>query len=142
MAVLRSLAPLVPLAPIVVALAGLAACGSDGAAPADLGLSPAGAAGQQIALERGCGSCHGVNGEGGVAPAFQGLVGRTVELRDGETLVADEAYVIESIVDPNAKRVEGYSIPMPQVNLSDEELASIVAYIDELADLPAASEAP
>lgn len=138
MATVRSFAPLIP---VVVAVLGLAACGADGAEPADLGLSAAGRAGQDLAIEKGCGSCHGINGEGGVAPAFQGLIGRTVTLNDDTTLVADEAYVIESIIEPNAKRVDGYSLPMPQVNLSDEELASIVTYITELSQ-PATTEAP
>jgi cytochrome c oxidase subunit 2 len=138
MPTLRSLAPLVP---VLVAAFGLVACGADGAEPADLGLSAAGRAGQDLAIEKGCGSCHGINGEGGVAPALQGLVGRTVTLGDGTTLVADEAYIIESILQPNAKRVDGYSLPMPQVNLSDEELASIVTYIAELPQ-PATTEAP
>jgi cytochrome c oxidase subunit II len=138
MAALRSLAPLVPL---VVAVVGVAACGADGAEPADLGLSAAGRAGQQIAIDKGCGSCHGINGEGGVGPAFQGLVGRTVALDGDTSVVADEAYVVESILDPAAKRVDGYALPMPQVNLSDEELASIVTYIAELSQ-PATTEAP
>lgn len=138
MATLRSFAPLIP---VVVTVLGLAACGADGAPTADLGLSAAGKAGQDLAIEKGCGSCHGINGEGGVAPAFQGLIGRTVTLSDDTTLVADEAYVVESIREPNAKRVDGYSLPMPQVNLSDEELASIVTYITELSQ-PATTEAP
>lgn len=138
MATLRSLAPLVP---VLVTVVGLAACGADGAQPADLGLSAVGRAGQELALDKGCGSCHGVNGEGGVAPAFQGLLGRSVTFADDTTLVADEAYVIESIVEPNARRVDGYSLPMPQVNLSDDELASIVTYIAELSRA-ATTEAP
>lgn len=138
MATLRSFAPLIP---VVVTVLGLAACGADGAPTADLGLSTAGKAGQDLAIEKGCGSCHGINGEGGVAPAFQGLIGRTVTLNDDSTIVADEAYIVESILEPNAKRVDGYSLPMPQVNLSDEELASIVTYITELSQ-PATTGAP
>ena len=138
MATLRSLVPLIP---VLITVVSLAACGADGAPTADLGLSPAGKAGQDLAIEKGCGSCHGINGEGAVAPAFQGLIGRTITLNDDSTVVADEAYVIESIREPNAKRVDGYSLPMPQVNLSDQELASIVTYITELSQ-PATTEAP
>lgn len=142
MATLRSLAPLVPILVALAAPIGLAACGADGAELADLGLSDAGVAGQELATDKGCGSCHGVNGEGTqAAPAFQGLFGSTVELKDGTRVVADEAYLRESILEPNAKRVDGFQIPMPQVNLSDEELDAIVTYITELSQ-PATTEAP
>jgi cytochrome c553 len=129
------------LLPTVAALAiALSACGSDDSAVA---LTPAGEAGRDVTIENGCASCHGTNGEGNVGPAFVGLFGSTVELDDGTTVVADEAYIIESIKDPGAKRVEGYNLPMPQTNLSDDEIASVVDYIRELAT-PAtdATEAP
>jgi cytochrome c oxidase subunit II len=126
----------------VVAVAVAAGCGADGSGRADLGLSAAGSDGQDVAIERGCGSCHGVNGEGGVGPAFQGLAGSSVAFDDGTTAVADEAYLIESIRDPNARRVDGYALPMPEVNLSDAEIASIVAYITDLGALTPTTEAP
>ncbi len=71
--------------------------------------------------------------ENGIGPDWEGLYGSTVTLDDGSTLVADEAYLLESIVDPDAKKVDGYSIGMP-VNdaLSDEDIASIIAYIQSL----------
>ncbi len=120
----------------VVLLAGLGACATDGggSAPTDLGLSPAGEAGWQLAREKGCASCHGSNGEGGIGPAFAGLYGRQVELQDGTTVVADEAYLTRSIKDPNADKVAGYNLPMPQTNLSDAELASILDYLRDLGN--------
>ena len=133
MALARSVAPLLPVfVPVVVTLS---ACGADGAASSTLDLTPVGEEGRQVALTRGCASCHGLNGEGGVGPAFVGLLGRTVQLDDADPIVADEAYIVESIVDPNAKRVDGYSLPMPDVNLSDDEIASIVAYLTEVSTL-------
>jgi mono/diheme cytochrome c family protein len=117
---------------VMAVSAGLAACGGDG--DAAIQLSPAAAEGRQVALQKGCASCHGTEGEGRVGPPFQGLYGSTVELQDGSTVVADEAYIIESIVDPNAKKVAGYALPMPQTNLTDDEIASIVTYIRELAE--------
>jgi cytochrome c oxidase subunit 2 len=127
-----------PLCTAVVAVAVLllAACGTDGAAGLD--LSPAGEAGRQIAEQQGCASCHGVNGEGKVGPPFTGLFGSTVQLDDGSTTVADEAYLIESIKDPQARKVDGYALPMPETNLSDEQIASIVDFIRELSE-PAGS---
>ncbi len=88
--------------------------------------------GAQLAQDYGCRSCHREGG-GGIGPDWEGLYGSTVTLDDGSTLVADEAYLLESIVDPDAKKVDGYSIGMP-VNdaLSDEDIASIIAYIQSL----------
>lgn len=121
-----------PLIPILIALTGvLMACGSDGEVTLD--LTPAGEAGRQVAQGKGCAACHGGNGQGGVGPTFEGLFGKRVEFDDGTTIVADEAYIVESITDPAARRVDGYTLPMPETNLSDDEIASIVTYIRELS---------
>lgn len=112
-----------------------AACSGDGgSAPSDLGLSPAGEAGWQMAREKGCAACHGSAGEGGVGPAFVGLYGSQVDLQDGTTVVADDAYIERSIKDPNADKVEGYNLPMPQSNLSDAEIATILDYLREIGE--------
>lgn len=136
---MTSLRPVASLIAVMAVSVGLAACGGDGDAAIE--LSPAGAVGRDLALQKGCASCHGTDGEGRVGPPFQGLFGSTVSLDDGTTVVADEAYIVESILEPNAKQVEGYALPMPQTNLTDDELASIVDYIRELA-APADGAAP
>ncbi len=111
----------------VVALAG---CGSGG--DEDLQLSPAAAEGRSIAQESGCVSCHGADGGGQVGPAWKGLAGSTVLLADGSTVVADTEYLTRSITDPDADLVEGYTVRMPTNTLSAAEVASVVAYIEEL----------
>ena len=65
-------------------------------------------AGQQLFQTLGCVSCHGANGEGGRGPTLAGLFGREVRLGNGQTVRADEAYVRESILNPQAKLVEGF----------------------------------
>lgn len=110
----------------------VAACGSDGGS--DVALSPAAEEGREIVRTNGCAACHGRNGEGGPGPSFVGLYGSTVELEDGETVVADEAYLVESIRDPSAKVVDGYGFPMPENNLSDEQIQAVIAFIRELAE--------
>jgi cytochrome c oxidase subunit 2 len=100
----------------------------------DSGLSME-AAGQQIFERRGCSSCH--SGEPDArGPALAGLFGQTVALEDGQTVVADEAYILESIVEPNAKIVQGYPAIMPTYEgmISDEGLFQLVAYIKSLSD--------
>jgi cytochrome c oxidase subunit 2 len=114
------------------------ACGDDGTS---LDLSPTAAEGRRIANSRGCSGCHGTDGGGGVGPSFVGLAGSQVELDDGTTVVADEDYLVRSIVDPNAQIVDGYSLRMPQVSLSDDEVAKLVQYIQELGS-PASTTTP
>ena len=102
---------------------GGSADGSDGAA-VDRG--------QELARTRGCAACHGADGQGGLGPAWTDLAGSTVTLEDGSTVTADDAYLTESIVDPTAKVVDGFAVTMPKTDLSDAEVADLVAYIESL----------
>jgi cytochrome c oxidase subunit 2 len=54
-------------------------------------------------------------------------------LEDGSTVTADEPYVTEAIVDPAARVVDGYSVTMPKTELTDAEVADLVAYISSLS---------
>ncbi len=82
---------------------------------------------------RGCASCHGSDGGGGVGPALAGVIGSTVLLADGTSVAADRDYLVESITEPSAKIVEGYTLPMPKTDLSSEEIDAIIAYIEVLS---------
>jgi cytochrome c oxidase subunit II len=112
--------------------AALAACGDDGNNASGGGLSDAAKHGQQLARSQGCSACHGAAGEGGVGPAWQGLLGSTVTLTDGSTVTADEAYLTRAIKDPQAQVVDGFSVSMPVNQLSDQDIADLVAYISTL----------
>jgi cytochrome c oxidase subunit 2 len=85
--------------------------------------------GQLLVAANGCAACHSLDGKAGVGPTWQGLPGSQVELTDGTTVTADEAFLTESIVDPKAKVVEGFQPTMPQYPFTSEEIANIVAYI-------------
>lgn len=117
-----------PLRPLHAALAGLAlltvACGDDETAD-----TPA-ARGAELARVHGCASCHGADGQGGFGPPWQGLAGSEVGLADGRTVVADEAYLRRAITDPDTERRAGYAVPMPAVELTDQEVADLVAHIE------------
>ena len=110
----------------------LTACGSDADS---VELSEAGQEGRSVVRSKGCASCHGSNGDGGVGPAFVGLAGAEVPLEDGTTVIADRDYLVESIVDPQAKIVAGYNLPMPRTELTDEEIDAVINYIEELAEV-------
>ncbi len=110
----------------------LAACGSDESSSADLDLSPQAQEGADVAADNGCQSCHSIDGSGGTGPTWQGLAGSEVELSNGETVVADAAYLKQSIQDPAAATVEGLSPIMPTYDLSPQEVDALVAYIEAL----------
>ncbi len=106
----------------------LAACSAEPA----LDLSPTAAEGREITLSSGCAACHGRNGEGGVAPTWQGLAGSTVSFTDLTTTVADAEYLANSIADPSSQLRAGFNLKMPQNSLTDEQIDLVVAYIQEL----------
>jgi cytochrome c oxidase subunit 2 len=97
-------------------------------------MSPA-AAGQQMFESLGCASCHGANAEGGRGPALLGVFGSNVSLNTGQTLKADEAYIRESILNPQAKIVTGFGPIMPsfQGQVTEEQLLQLVAYVKSLS---------
>jgi cytochrome c oxidase subunit 2 len=91
-------------------------------------------AGQQLFESLGCVSCHGAKGEGGRGPALAGLFGRKVFLTNGQTLMADEGYIRESIENPQAKLVSGFGPIMPtfQGQVTPEQLIQMMAFIKSL----------
>jgi cytochrome c oxidase subunit 2 len=79
-----------------------------------------------------CMTCHSIDGESGIGPTLKGIYGRTVKLAGGSTLTADDAYVRESILKPDAKIVAEFDDVMPVPELTDEELSQILEYLKTL----------
>ena len=84
--------------------------------------------GAQLFQQKPCAACHAIDGGSRSGPALNGLYGRTVQLTDGTTITADEAYIRESILDPAAKVVMGYN-PMPPIGVTEDEANHLVAFI-------------
>lgn len=82
----------------------------------------------------GCASCHGAEGKGGRGASLAGVFGKPHKMASGQTVVADEAYIRESILNPQAQIVEGYQPIMPTFKgqVSEEQLVQLVAYIKSL----------
>ncbi len=95
-------------------------------------LSAAAKHGQELVRSNGCTACHGASGQGNLGPAWVGALGSTVKLTDSTAVTVDEAYLTRSIKDPQAQVVDGYAVAMPQNELSDADIADIVAYIVSL----------
>jgi cytochrome c oxidase subunit II len=94
----------------------------------------AAAAGERLFNQLGCANCHLPNGSGR-GPSLAGLYGREVKLEGGQTLVADETYIRDSILNPNRQVVAGYQPIMPsyQGQLSEEQLVDLIAYVKSLS---------
>jgi len=90
--------------------------------------------GRRLAGEYGCFKCHTVDGTRHIGPTWLDLYRKNEKLQDGRTIVADEAYLTESMMDPAAKIVAGYQSVMPtfQGRIPGPEIAAIVEFIKTL----------
>ncbi len=92
--------------------------------------------GEQIARDTGCLACHSSGSQRLVGPGWANLYDSEVPLADGSKVRADEAYLKESIVDPDAKVVAGFAphlMPSYAGMLDEAQIATLVAYIRSLA---------
>jgi cytochrome c oxidase subunit 2 len=90
-------------------------------------------AGQKLFADLACNTCHRPDAQGR-GPVLDGLLGKTVSLQSGGTIVADEAYLRESILNPSAKVTAGYQPIMPtfQGLVSEDQLLQLIEYIKSL----------
>jgi mono/diheme cytochrome c family protein len=95
------------------------------------GTDPAVAAGAALYTAKTCNACHSIDGSRVVGPTFAGIYGRKVKGSGGER-VTDDAYIRESIMEPNKFVVEGYAPAMPQLNLTEEEITQVIAWMKTL----------
>jgi cytochrome c oxidase subunit 2 len=91
-------------------------------------------AGEKLFQDLVCHTCH-VQGSQGRGPVLTNLFGNTVELQGGGRVTADEAYIRESIVNPQAKIVAGFQPIMPtfQGLVTEEQLLQLIAYVRSLS---------
>lgn len=85
----------------------------------------------------GCGGCHGADSNV-KAPSLAGLYGRPVALRDGGTLVADEGFLRDAIIEPAKHPAAGYAPVMPSFagQVHEEQVIALVAYLKSLPASP------
>ncbi|HEY3571806.1 MAG TPA: c-type cytochrome, partial [Thermoanaerobaculia bacterium] len=82
-----------------------------------------------------CVTCHrAAPGVTQRCPKLEGVYGSQVKLSDGRTVVADDNYIRESILNPTAKIVAGYDPVMPtfQGQVTEEQLTQLIAYVRSL----------
>jgi cytochrome c oxidase subunit II len=90
--------------------------------------------GQKIFQQLGCTNCHRFDTQGR-GPNLQGVFGRPVLLDDGSSVLADENYIRESILNPGAKVVAGFRPIMPtfQGIVSEDQVLALIAYIKSIS---------
>jgi cytochrome c oxidase subunit 2 len=96
------------------------------------------AVGRTVAARKGCLACHTATGESGVGPTWVGAWGATVRLSDGREVVADEAYLTRSMMEPDVDVVAGFEPVMPsfQGQLDAFEVAALLEYVRALRSGP------
>ena len=118
--------------PMVIIAQSMNTIGGGGGTP-PAALEP----GEQIALDAGCMACHSTDGAALVGPTWLDLAGSERVLTSGETVIADDAYLRNSIVDPDSQIVEGFQAGQMPANyeetLSSEDIDSIVDFINSLS---------
>jgi cytochrome c oxidase subunit 2 len=90
-------------------------------------------AGEQLFTQLGCVTCHHPE-SGALGADVNGVFGHEVLLADGTTVIADEDYLRESILYPQAKIVAGYQPIMPTFRglVNETQLMQIIAYLKSL----------
>ena len=99
-------------------------------------------AGHRLYDKYGCGNCHGAkDSENG--PSLYAIYGKTRPIAGQGNVVADDAYLRESIFEPYKKLTVGYDKTMAEYKgvLTEEEVLQLNAYIKSLgaATEPAAT---
>jgi mono/diheme cytochrome c family protein len=119
-----------PYAPQGAAAAAAKARAATEAPAPTAGLTGA-ALGHKLYTSLACVTCHTTDGSRGLAPTFKGVYGSTVALSDGSKVTVDDAYIKESILNPQAKLVQGFAPVMPSFTgrVSPEDLDALCAYL-------------
>jgi cytochrome c oxidase subunit II len=89
--------------------------------------------GSALFRQFGCSGCHAA-GASVHAPRLEGLFGKTVQLQDGSTVVADERYIHDSVLLPRKDITAGYAPIMPSFEgqIDEAQLLDIIEYIKSL----------
>ncbi|UCF47609.1 MAG: cytochrome c [Myxococcales bacterium] len=91
--------------------------------------------GQKLSNSKGCMACHSVDGvKEQPCPNWKGLFGKDRPLVSGETVVADEEYLTNSITKSWDQVVQGYGKTMPPYNFPEQEVEALVAYLKSLGE--------
>jgi len=118
----------------VLLATGTPGCASDAKQAGHPSFSAGARRGRQVVAEKGCATCHTVDGSRSTGPTWKGLAGSKVKLEGGTTRVADEAYLRKAITEPKSETVAGFANTMPSYSgLTDAEVDDLIAYLQALS---------
>ena len=102
------------------------------------------AAGEKLFQDLACSTCHTAGTRRRAGRCSRDSSARPVELQGGGTATVDEAYLRESIVNPQAKIVAGFQPIMPtfQGLVTEEQLLQLIAYVRSLGQQAARRATP
>lgn len=90
--------------------------------------------GKEIYQTKMCIGCHSLDGSPSAGPTWKGLWGKP-EVTDKGQVKVDEAYLRESILEPNAKIVKGFTggvMPTFAGQLSEDDIRAVIEFIKTL----------
>jgi len=90
--------------------------------------------GKMLYEKQGCSTCHTIDGTPKVGPSWKGIWGKMESMSAGPAMKVDENYLRESMMDPQAHIVMGFSPAMPtyQGKLSDKDIDGLIEFIKSL----------
>lgn len=99
----------------------------DGEKPVDVGM--------KVHKEKGCATCHSLDGTRGTGPSWKDVFGSQRKFTDGTSVVADENYIRESILNPGKHVVAGYDNVMPtfQGSIKDPEITGVIELLKSIS---------
>jgi cytochrome c oxidase subunit 2 len=99
--------------------------------------------GARLFNDLACSTCHVDTGQGR-GPSLNNIMGKTETFTDGTTAVVDEAYLRESILNSQAKIVNGFQPLMPtfQGLVSEENLVALIEHVKSLSPQATTTAAP
>jgi cytochrome c oxidase subunit 2 len=100
-------------------------------------------AGKLVYEQQGCGNCHDADGTNR-GPTLAGIYRSQVKLKNGQSAIADEAYLRKAIMTPTEEIADTYQQIMPSYNdqITEEQLLQVIEYIKSLSGRKAGEGAP
>lgn len=92
--------------------------------------------GKEVYQKKQCFTCHTLTEQKGAGPGWKGIWGKQEAMADGKTVLIDENYIRESLMDPNAKVVAGFgppsAMPTQAGQISEQEILGVIEFIKSL----------
>lgn len=90
--------------------------------------------GRLVWENKGCATCHSLDGTPGQGPSWKGIWNQRHKAVDGKEYLVDADYIRQSILMPQAVVVQGYQPIMPtyQGLLREREILGVIEFIKEL----------